>query len=238
MARVRVAHHGIPGLTPFWSRFFTDVVRTDRSAMHQVVRDYIVPKRILDLAEEPPELRFAASATRPWSGCFDPEEEGFAILHAATRWKSKEWSLPRWRETLKQLLEFTPRVIVSCGPGKQEVASAALLSAGFGGRVVTTKGEASWAQLAWLLQRARYFVGVDTAAMHLAAAMQCPIVTLFGQTISGQYGPWKCSHVMVAPAGRKIGEPSGSTDVENQRMFAIEVEHVVTACRSAAAMRE
>lgn len=237
MARVRGAHLGNPGLNAFWQRIFTDIVRTDRSAMHQVERDYIVQKQILGLSEEIPSLRFDASATRPWVGPFDPEKEEFAIVHAATRWQSKAWPLDRWRKTIEGILEFTPRVIVSCGPAEQEIAESASLSSGFGGRVFTTGGKASWSQLAWLLQRARYYVGVDTAAMHLAAAMQCPVVSLFGQTIPGQYGPWKCPHEMVAPAGRKSGEASGDTNVKNDRMLAIGVEDVVSACNKAAEMK-
>lgn len=237
MATVRGTHRGDPELSSFWRRIFTDIVETDRSALHQVERDYIVPKQVLGLPEEIPALRFDASATRPWVGAFDPKEEDFAIVHAATRWESKSWPLERWRKALEKILEFTPRVIVSCGPGETEMAESELLCAGFGDRVITTGGKATWAQLAWLLQRARYYVGVDTAAMHLAAAMQCPVVALFGQTIPGQFGPWQCSHVMVAPAGRKSGEPSGDTNVKNDRMLAIGVEDVVSACNKAAEMK-
>lgn len=238
MARVRGAHLGSPGLNAFWQRIFSDIVRRDLSSMHQVERDYLVPKRTLGLSEEIPPLRFDDSATRPWAGPFDPDKEEFAIVHAATRWESKAWPLERWRKTIEAILDFTPRVIVSCGPDQEEVAEAAALSAGFEGRVLTTEGKASWAQLAWLLQRARFYVGVDTAAMHLAAAMQCPIVVLFGETIPGQFGPWKSPHVMVAPAGRRVGESPGDTHEESPRMLAIEVEQVVTACKSTAIMRE
>lgn len=230
MATLRGTHRGNPGLNSFWSRIFTDIVETDRSAIHQVEMDYIVPKQVLGLAEEPPALRFETSAARPWTGSFDPEKRDFAVLHAATRWKSKAWPLERWKKALERILEFTPRVIVSCGPGEVELAESNLLCKGFGDRVITTGGKTSWAQLAWLLQRARYYVGVDTAAMHLAAAMQCPVVALFGQTIPGQYGPWKCPHVMVAPAGRRVGEPSGATNMPDERMLAIDVDQVVTAC--------
>lgn len=237
MAPVRGAHRGDPGLNAFWRRLFTDIVPTDRSGMHQVERDYLIPKQVLGLPEEPPPLRFDASATRPWTGSFDPEREDFAIVHAATRWESKSWPMERWKKVLGKILEFTPRVIVSCGPGEVEMAESGLLCSGFGDRVITTGGKASWVQLAWLLQRARYYVGVDTAAMHLAAAMQCPIVALFGESIPGQFGPWKSPHVMVAPAGRKVGEPPGITDVQSQRMLAIDVDDVISACMKAAAMK-
>ena len=238
LAPVRGAHRGDPGLNPFWRQAFTHVVTTDRAAMHQVEMDYIIPKQVLGLPEEPPPLRFDAVATRPWKGAFDLEAEEFTVLHAATRWESKSWPMERWRETIKRILEFTPMVIVSCGPGAGEIAEAYSLCEGFGDRVTTTEGKASWSQLAWLLQRARYYVGVDTAAMHLAAAMQCPSVTLFGQTIPGQFGPWKSPHVMVAPKGRRLGEPSEDPGLpSNHRLQAIEVNEVVGACFTASQMK-
>ena len=65
------------------------------------------------------------------------------------------------------------------------------------GRVLSTQGELSWAQLAKLLGSASLFVGVDTAAMHLAAAVQCPSVVLFGHAPAYQFRPWKSPHRVV-----------------------------------------
>lgn len=237
MAPVRGAHRGEPGLNAFWQRVFTDIVPTDRSSMHQVEMDYIIPQRVLRLPEEPPALRFDESATRPWGASFDPESEEFAVLHAATRWESKSWPLDRWRETLARLLEFTPRVIVSCGPGFAERAEAEALCSGFGDRVTSTGGKASWAQLAWLLQRARYYVGVDTAAMHLAAAMQCPSVTLFGKSSQSRFQPWHCRHVMVATRENLSEEEISRRGLpENHLMLSIGVDDVVSACLQASRM--
>jgi heptosyltransferase-3 len=55
-----------------------------------------------------------------------------------------------------------------------------------------------WQHLAWLLYEGRLFVGVDTAAMHLAAATGCPTVALFGpDSNAGNWGPWKTQHQIV-----------------------------------------
>lgn len=237
-APIRATHRSDLGLGPFWKRTFTHVVCTDRSRLHQVEMDYMTPREILGLGEEPPPLRFDPAAARPWPEAVDFEPGSFAVLHAATRWHSKSWPLDRWRAALAGMLEFTPRVIVSCGPSAVEVSEALALTEGFDGRVLTTGGRASWSQLAWLLGRARHYVGVDTAAMHLAAAMQCPVVSLFGQSIPGQFGPWRCPHVMVAPAGRTVGEsPEDPGLPVNHRMLAITVDEVVEACSKASGLR-
>ena len=194
--------------------------------------DYLTPREILGLPADIPPLRFDPRAAGTWKGA-DSLQEDFALLHAATRWHCKSWPVERWRETIQRILEFTPQVVISCGPSDTERAEAHSLCEGFGNRVMTTGGQASWKELAWLLSKARYYVGVDTAAMHLAAAMQCPIVCLFGHSVPAQFGPWQCPHLMVAPAGRKRGEsgdePEGVPD--NDRMLHITVEEVVEACR-------
>jgi heptosyltransferase-3 len=231
-AAVRATHRDGAGLTPFWRACFTRIETGDRSRLHQVEMDYMTPARVLGLDPEPPPLRFDPAAAKPWEGIGG--EGDFAVLHAATRWESKMWPLEWWKEALPRILEFTPRVIISSGPGEREVAEARELAGGFENRVVPTEGRTSWAQLAWMLSRARYFVGVDTAAMHLAAAMQCPSATLFGQTIPGQYRPWKAPHVMLAPAGRSVGESETGSMLRSDRMLAISVDDVVAACRLAA----
>ncbi len=234
LATIRATHVSDLGLTTFWRRSFTHVIEKERGHLHQVEMDYMTPREILGLPEEIPPLRFDTRATLPWPGAGDPEPGSFAILHAATRWHSKSWPTDRWSEVLREMLQFTPSIIISCGPSELEIAEAQALCTGFGDRVITTAGKASWRELAWLLERARYYVGVDTAAMHLAAAMQCPIVSLFGHSVPGQFGPWKCPHIMIAPAGRKRGEPGEVPGVpDNDRMLRISVQEVVDACRLA-----
>ncbi len=231
-AAVRATHASDLGLSPFWRRHFTHVEEEERDHLHQVAMDYITPRTVLQLPEAIPPLRFAPSASAPWCGGGELKSGSFAVLHAATRWHCKAWPLERWREVLSQILQFTPRVIISCGPAPQEIAEAQALCEGFGERVITTGGSTSWRELAWILGQARYYVGVDTAAMHLAAAMQTPVVSLFGHSIPGQFGPWKCPHIMVAPAGRKRGESAAVSELpDNDRILKIRVEEVVEACR-------
>jgi heptosyltransferase-3 len=236
-APVRATRQSDLGPGKFWRGRFTHVLE-DGGGTHQVEVDYSIPRVALGLAEDPPALRFDPAATQPWDGAGDLEEGSFAVLHAATRWPGKAWPPERWREVLRTVLAFTPRVIVSCGPSTREIAEAEALCEGLGSRVVTTGGTTSWRQLAWILGRAAYYVGVDTAAMHLASAMQCPVVCLFGTSIPGQFGPWKSPHIMVAPAGRKPGEEPESPGLrDNPRMLQITVDEVVAACSSARGMR-
>jgi lipopolysaccharide heptosyltransferase II len=58
----------------------------------------------------------------------------------------------------------------------------------YGDEVHNVAGLTSLAELAWLLKGARLLVTRDTGPSHVAAAMGCPVVVIFGRT-SPIYGP-------------------------------------------------
>jgi heptosyltransferase-3 len=64
--------------------------------------------------------------------------------------------------------------------------------------VVDLAGQLTLRELAALTARARLFVGVDSAPMHIAAAMGTPVVALFGPSGDLEWGPWGVAHRIVA----------------------------------------
>jgi heptosyltransferase-3 len=212
----------------FWRPFFDRVCQTPRYRNHQVWRDYICPMETLDLAPDPGPLRFAESRTIPWRACDYESGEPFAVLHLHTRWERKSWPIDRWEALIPKLLNLVPRLLISCGPDTDEVDSARSLCEKFGPAVQTTSGTATWSQLAWLLKRAKFFVGVDTAAMHLAAACQCPTVALFGPSPVFEYHPWMVRHWMVRPEN-----PSSADASTRGAMHKIGLDAVFRACTEA-----
>jgi heptosyltransferase-3 len=99
--------------------------------------------------------------------------------------------------------------------------------------VTTTAGHASWSQLASLLHKAAFFAGVDTAAMHLAAATGCPAVCLFGPSPVFEYHPWKVKSWIICPQ-EWLGEEAAKKIPTSNLMSEIPVDRVLTACRAAA----
>ena len=180
----------------FWKGRFTRLITTGHGPVHQVLRDYNAVQAALSLPEDPPPLRFAKEAMSHHP-LLDLRETSYALVHAATRWPSKSWPLERWKQVIPELLKTFPQVVISCGPNHREISEASMLCEGSWGRVITTGGSLSWSQLATLIGSAGLFTGVDTAAMHLAAAVQCPSVALFGHAPAYQFRPWKSPHRIV-----------------------------------------
>jgi len=62
---------------------------------------------------------------------------------------------------------------------------------------VSLAGKTTLKQLAALSQRCKFFIGVDTAAMHIAAAVGKPVIALFGPSGEFNWGPWGNGHVVI-----------------------------------------
>jgi heptosyltransferase-3 len=65
-------------------------------------------------------------------------------------------------------------------------------------RVHDFTGRLSLLELCALTSRARLFVGVDSAPMHIAAAVRTPAVALFGPSDENEWRPWGVAHRVVA----------------------------------------
>jgi heptosyltransferase-3 len=135
----------------------------------------------------------------------------------------------RWIETGRALLERVPRLVLSCGPDPAERALASRLREALGPAAVSTDGETTWNELAGLLHRARLFVGVDTAAMHLAAACNCPTVALFGGSKIFEWYPWRVRHRTVR-ARDWLAEGAAAALSPAELMREITTDRVVAAC--------
>jgi len=73
--------------------------------------------------------------------------------------------------------------------------------------MVDLSGELTLKQLGGLIGRASCFVGVDSVPMHIAAAMETPLVALFGPSKQSIWRPW-CTHFEVVST-RPSCQPCG-----------------------------
>jgi heptosyltransferase-3 len=177
------------------ARAFTGVSTFDWNTCHRVEKDYRSVAEFLPLPREIPPLRFDRALTRPWEPAAKLGD--FAVMQIGTRQAFNRWALEDWRAVCAHLLTRVESVVIGTGHAPDEIAEAEALRATFGTRVLCTRGEADWPQMADLYYRARLYVGPATAAMHLAAACGCPIVVLFGRTIEEHWHPWRASYRAV-----------------------------------------
>ena len=228
-ARVRCANGAGRALNWWWKRQFNCVSQFQWQGRHRAEKDFLTVADALPLKGEVPPMIFARHLARAW-----PPAGGlsnYAVIHPGTRWRRKRWPKDKWIELGRHLLDRFSKVIISAGPDAAEVALAGELQAILGPNVLSTAGQTSWEQLAGLLHGAKLFVGVDTAAMHLAAACQCPTVAIFGPSNPAEWRPWKVAHRLVRPGGIVISgsEPANGNTRAGAKTQDILVASVVRA---------
>lgn len=110
----------------------------------------------------------------------------FAILNPGAGWGAKRWPAERYGEVARALAERSVRSILNYGPGEEELVRAAEAASGGTARAMSC----SLTELIALTRRARMFIGGDTGPLHLAAALQVPVVAIYGPTDPARNGPF------------------------------------------------
>ena len=126
----------------------------------------------------------------------------FIQLHPGSRWMFKCWTAEGYAGLIERLAADGWKIAITGAPDQRERelidAILAALSAPARGAIVDLAGTLSLRELAALTREARLFVGVDSAPMHIAAAVSTPVVALFGPSGELEWGPWQVAHRVLA----------------------------------------
>ena len=201
-AKVRCTNESLIALPRIWKVAFKSISHFEWRYRHRVEKDFFTVAHALDLGQSavPGPMRFARERTQP-SWVSERAGNGSIVFHPATRMTEKFWPEERWVELGRALKQMGAPIVISVGPDAEEIALGERIATGIGSEAFSTKGTLTWAQLAGVLHSARLFVGVDTAAMHLAAACACPTVAIFGLSSVVQWKPWKVPNRVLAGLG-------------------------------------
>src|SRR5207302_8490169 len=83
--------------------------------------------------------------------------------------------------------------LINVGPNEHEIAYEVHATS----NGVAQPISCSISELIALTRRARLFIGGDTGPLHLAAALQVPVVAIFGPTDPARNGPYKAKNVVL-----------------------------------------
>ncbi len=124
----------------------------------------------------------------------------FVLMHPTSRWMFKTWTPEKNAFVIRHLNSQGWRVLLSAGPEGKEMAFIEKILAYLspGPMLVNVAGKLNLTLLGALLQKASLFFGVDSAPMHLAAAVQTPVLALFGPSGEHMWGPWQVRHRVLS----------------------------------------
>jgi ADP-heptose:LPS heptosyltransferase len=152
---------------------------------------------------------------------------GATLLHPGAASPARRWPAARWRAVAEGERARGRRVLVTAGPGEEDLARTV-------GREVIAPADVL--ALAALVAAAGRVVCGDTGVAHLATALGTPSVVLFGPVSPAEWGPPPGRGHVALWAGRRGDPHAGRPD---PGLLAIGVDEVLAALdglgRSAAA---
>ena len=162
----------------------------------------------------------------------------FVQIHPGSRWLFKCWPAERTAALIAELVADGHAVLITGAPDPRERALVDAIVAALPDRarahVADATGTLTLRELAAVTARARLFVGVDSAPMHIAAAMGTPAVALFGPSGEHEWGPWRVpARVVVSTVHpcRPCGIDGCGGGKVSECLTTLPVERVLAAAR-------
>lgn len=117
-----------------------------------------------------------------------PGDRPILVIQPFSLWAYKEWAMEKLVELIRALqAEFRLAVVLTGSPA--EAARALAIAEQAGGTVCNLAGKTPLNLLPALLKQARLFLGVDSAGLHIAAAVGTPTVGIYGPSAAETWAP-------------------------------------------------
>ena len=114
-------------------------------------------------------------------------QTAFVAIHPGGSRIGHRWPAASFAQVAASLAAQGLRIVVTGGKSEEALAQSV---AGKTGAAVSAAGKLSFGQLAHLLRRSRCFLSNDSGPMHLASALNVPLVAVFGPGDPQRYGPY------------------------------------------------
>ena len=181
----------------FWKRAFTHCYPTPKGRPRHTVELNLDALRRLGIQPTPEEKRLVLVPGADAEGVVEARlaslrlpARGFIQFHPTSRWFFKTWPVERVAEVIDALQAHGETVVMTAAPDERELSMVKAIAARTTRPFASLAGELSLKELAALTARASLFIGVDSAPMHIAAAVATPVVALFGPSGDIEWAPW------------------------------------------------
>lgn len=115
----------------------------------------------------------------------------FVHIHPVSRWMFKCWEDDRMAKAIDYLsLKKKYSVVLTCSDEKHEKERINKIIQLCKSNPINLAGELSLKQVSYLSSKSKFFFGIDSAPMHIAASNNTPVVAIMGASEASKWGPW------------------------------------------------
>ncbi|MBU6324565.1 MAG: glycosyltransferase family 9 protein [Bacteroidetes bacterium] len=195
-----------------WNTFFKSLrylpkLRVDRATVrfaqrgkqaHELQTNFrIVEPLLRGIPFEPAQLYPGTAAEQETGAWLHNNVNGpFAVLHTGARRELRRWPAERFAALARQLhAQYGLSIVLPGGPDEQEALQA--LAATMEVPVQVFPAQFSLNHFAALCVKAALFVGNESGPLHIACAMNAPVVGIYGPGVREVFYPWSERNALV-----------------------------------------
>lgn len=221
----------------FWCNSFSHLYNQPQRPRH-TVDIHLDALRRLGLYPQPQNKRLLMPITNTAEEKIDAllfaenlNPGSYIVIHPASRWMFKGWTTSGFAALLQGLAERKLPVIMVSGPDEAERSYVQSILQIQPTSTIDWSGQLSLLELASLISKASCFIGLDSVAMHIAAAVNTPCVALFGPSNEKSWHPWLVPHrILTRPFScRPCGLDGCGNGKISDCLQTIQVNDVISA---------
>lgn len=138
----------------------------------------------------------AAELENKWS----PGSGQWIAINPGARWHNKRWPVESYADLVRRLGGEFPAARFAILGSRSEQPLGAAIAAANPERCLDLTGQTTLPEMVEWIRKCSLMVTNDTGPMHIAAAMNTPVVALFGPTEPTRTGPYRQNdHVLRTP---------------------------------------
>lgn len=153
----------------------------------------------------------------------------YAVIVPGTRGEHKKWPVSCWGALAQKLAEKQIYTVISGAPSEADMGREirALSSSPY---TVDLIGQTSLLELAALDEMAALHISCDTGPLHIANAMQTPLIALFGPTLPDRSGPYGNPRADVLLADDPGKETTDMSTIPVESVFELAMKKLKEDC--------
>ena len=168
--------------------------------MHEIdyAIDMLKPLGITDVGQKKLYMPIKRKSENSVNSLFVAEgintNDKIVVFHPGASCNSKIWPTDRFAEVANRLIQdFNVKVIIVGGENEKDVSCAKMMKDTMLSHAVSFAGKLSISELASCLKRACVFISNDSGPVHIASAVETPVIAIFGRALAGlsphRWGP-------------------------------------------------
>lgn len=154
----------------------------------------------------------------------------YVVIQPTARQLFKCWDNDKFSRVIDALERRGYQVVLTSGPSADDLACVEEIAQGCEFKPITgLAGKTRFPELGALIDHAALFIGVDSAPGHIAAAVNTPVISLFGATDHVFWRPWTDNIIQFWAGDYQAMPKRSELDRDKKYMSVIPAEDVIAA---------